>query len=126
MLLFLSTSLRILFVSSLAIFTVILFGIMAFLKINGRPFHYFLLTIGQTLKKPGLRVWNKELSQAEIKMMLKKGKNASEVVLEPVPQKILPKSRLSEMSLIVNTGGVYRGEDYEDADFMKNFRIAKA
>jgi len=33
----------------------VLFG---FVKINGRPFHFFVLNIVQTVRRPGIRVWN--------------------------------------------------------------------
>lgn len=89
-----------------------LFGIgvvLAFVKINGQPFHFFLLNLIQTLRKPKLRIWNKEWSDAEIKAAL----TAPEVKLPPPPPKKAPieASRLSELSLVVNTGGVYRPEE---------------
>ena len=32
---------------------------VAFVKVNGRPIHYFLLNIIQTSRRPRLRVWQK-------------------------------------------------------------------
>jgi hypothetical protein len=85
-------------------------GVLAFVRVNGMPFHFFLLNIIQTLKKPGLRVWDKRLSDAELREYIKK----EEVKPTPVPPKKEPltTSRLSELSLIVNTGGLYKPEDY--------------
>lgn len=93
------------------ILTLLAGGTLAFFKVNGMPFHFFLLNILQTFKKPGLRVWDKRLSDAE----LKAGMKVEEVKAEPIPPKKEPltTSRLSELSLTVNTGGLYKPEDYE-------------
>jgi len=86
-------------------------GALAFMKVNGMPFHFFLLNIIQTFRRPSLRVWDKRLSNSELKASTKK----EEVKVEPVPPKKEPltTSRLSELSLTVNTGGLYKPEDYE-------------
>lgn len=84
-------------------------GIIAFLKINGQPFHYFMLNLTQTLSKPRLRVWDKTLSDQELK----------EIITAPppaAPPKRLIKervatSKLSELTLVVNTGGVYNPDE---------------
>src|SRR5690242_19514673 len=44
--------------------------ILAFVKVNGLPFHFFLLNLGETLRRPRLRVWDKELTDAELKMFM--------------------------------------------------------
>lgn len=84
-------------------------GIVAFLRVNGRPFHYFVLNVLQTLKKPKLRLWNNQL-----------GKTAAELqeiaAAPPPPPKQAHKqrygaSKLAEVSLVVDTGGMYRGGD---------------
>lgn len=83
--------------------------VLAFVRINGQPFHFFLLNFVQTLKRPPVRVWNKELSDAEIIALSKVE------VPPPPPPKIYKEapttSRLSELSLVVNTGGVYKPEE---------------
>lgn len=84
-------------------------GMIAFAKINGQPFHYFLLNVLQTTRKPKLRVWDKRLTEAELRKIIK-------APLPPPPKKKLIKERveatkLSELSLIVNTGGVYNPEE---------------
>jgi len=96
-----------LFLLEFVIFSGITFG-LAFIKINGRPVHYFLLNIIQTSKRPKLRIWQKLFSNAELKSY-KKDKTA------PLPPQITTKnkvraSRLAELSLGVDTGGVYQGE----------------
>lgn len=80
-------------------------GTFAFLKINGRPFHYFLLNLVQTLRRPILKVWNKNVVIAAKK---------EEKKVEPPKifiKKHLTASRLSELSLVVDTGGAYREEE---------------
>ena len=52
-------------ISSLGV--ILVFGTVAFVKINGRPFHYFILNFIQTVKRHSLRVWQrKEIPQDEI------------------------------------------------------------
>jgi hypothetical protein len=83
--------------------------VLAFVKVNGMPFHFFLLNITQTRLRPDIRVWNKELTDAEIIAY-------SKVEIAPPPPKKIYKeapsgSRLSQLTLVVNTGGVYRPEE---------------
>lgn len=96
--------------------TLVLTIVFAFLKINGRPIHYLLLNFLQTLRRAKLRVWDKSLIPAELKAYLKKPK--AEIVAEPYPtsKKIVGSSKLAELSLIVDTGGVYRGEEEQITD----------
>lgn len=92
---------------------VVLFGFsgtLAFLKINGQPFHYFLLNLLQTYRRPWLKIWDKTLDNSELREIIKEEK-------VEVPVKIVSKkprvssSRLAELSLIVNTGGAYEGQE---------------
>lgn len=100
------------FVAS-AVIIGLLFGILAFLKINGRPFHFFLISFIERTKKPAVRVWNKELTDAELRHYIKQ-KNEEE------PKKAAPRprfstSQLSQLSLVVDTGGSYAGDDIFDS-----------
>jgi membrane-bound ClpP family serine protease len=89
-----------------AVLTFGIFGVLAFLKINGQPFHYFLLNVGQTLKRPKLTIWKKEVAADEIR---KAFKNVTKVSSEVIARKKqIGRSQLEELSLIVNTGGVYQ------------------
>lgn len=91
------------------IFTAALCGSFGFLKINGQPFHLFFVNFLQTQTRPKLRVWNKEISLQEIKG---EKKIIGLPVVEKVPHKKRPtSSRLRDMALVVNTGGVYKPED---------------
>ncbi|MDP2631146.1 MAG: PrgI family protein [Candidatus Uhrbacteria bacterium] len=90
--------------------------VFAFAKVNGQPFHYIALNMIQTLRRPGFRVWDKSQTDAEIKARIMK----EEEPLPPAPKLKAPleRSRLSEMSLVVNTGGVYtpESEQWAEAD----------
>ncbi|NCU44091.1 PrgI family protein [Candidatus Falkowbacteria bacterium] len=88
--------------------TVGIFFTFAFSKINGRPFHYFLLNVIQSLFMPRLRLWNKNF-----------GKNLAEAQFDskniiksqpPAAKNRFTSSRLAELSLIVDTRGAYGGE----------------
>ena len=96
---------------TIAILLAIIAGVFSFLKINGRPFHFFVLNLIQTLKKPGLRVWNHKIGkdlEAEIINIEYK---------EQIPRKeFYDKSRLAELSLVVDTKGQYQSSDEEPGD----------
>jgi hypothetical protein len=83
-------------------------GIFAFLKVNGMPFHYFILNLLQSNKRPKLRVWNNEFQKYLI------GTDEKPVVETEGPavkEHVLNSSRLAELSLMVDTQGSYQGED---------------
>lgn len=96
---------------------VILFGVpvlavgilFAFMKVNGQPFHFIVLNFIQTFRKPRLRIWDKTLSDADIRMFLQKVEE--DVVAPPVRKAPIERSRLNELTLVVNTGGVYASDD---------------
>ncbi len=93
---------------------VLLVVLFAFAKINGAPFHLFLLNFIQTLKRPKLRVWKKEF----IKVAEYKNKDEG-IKIEPfVPKALVASRKLSELSLIIDTGGTYRGE--QEANILNN------
>lgn len=81
--------------------------LFAFIKINGRPVHFFILNFIQTSKRPWLRLWYKEFSPRELRFTMDK----KEVPLPTTPPKkhLVGATRLAELSLIVDTGGVYEG-----------------
>lgn len=92
-------------VSGLIVFTIS--GIFAFLKINGRPFHFFVLNLLQTLKRTRLRVWQH--------LMIGDNYGVEESYSMPTvnlaQDKRYTTSRLAELSLIVDTKGAYQGEE---------------
>lgn len=88
---------------------------LAFVKINGRPFHYFILNIIQTTKKPNLRIWNHKNYLKDLLSEDETGGEESQKVIKRVTVKLRPvTSRLKELSLIVDTKGVYKGGEEED------------
>ncbi|NCN22503.1 PrgI family protein [Candidatus Falkowbacteria bacterium] len=89
------------------IVVVSLAGTFAFVKINGRAFHYFVLNLLQTTRRPNTRVWNHKIvinEQVE-KTPIQK------IDYQPLPKREYKKSRLAEISLIVDTSGKYKGEN---------------
>lgn len=94
-----------LFITSGVVLIIIAF-VFAFIKINGRPFHFFVLNAFQTLRRPGLRVWNNRLTPQE----RDKGKVNLPAASPATPRKVYKQSRLSELALIVDTKGRYKGE----------------
>lgn len=95
----------------LSVIILIAAGLLAFAKFNGLPFHIFMLNVVGTYKKPSLRVWLKEEGHITKKSLAKK-KTAKEGELAKVfiPKAALSESHLSELALIIDTGGVYKGE----------------
>ncbi len=78
--------------------------LIAFVKIQGTPLHQFLLHYLQAALQPRLRVWSPEEEKQAKKEVLK-------VKAVPPPKAALTKSRLTELSLLIDTGGAYRAED---------------
>ena len=98
-----------------AVFVFTVSIILAFVKISGRPFHFFLLNVIQTLKKPHLRVW--QMVDTQVELFDGEEIKAPEVI--PRKNINLKTSRLDQMSLIVDTYGQYRGEDLVDKNKRK-------
>ena len=93
------------------ILAVMLFGIggtLAFVRINGQPFHFFLLNFLQTFRSPKLQLWDKTPAERDLQAAIK----VTPMPVQPVrPRKeIVTSSRLAEISLIVDTGGAYTPE----------------
>jgi len=81
----------------------------AFVKINGSHFHLFLLNVVQTLKRPRLRVWNHIIGKTELEYDFEEEKEIKEIPIALA--KHYSASRLSELALMVDTKGAYRGEE---------------
>jgi len=91
--------------SSLAVLAVAL--IVAFSKINGQLFHLFLLNFIQTIRNPKLKVWRKDLGLKDLQRELPVEAKAATVRF----RKPLSTSKISEIALIIDTGGIYAGEN---------------
>ena len=61
------------------------------------------------MQRPKLRVWRKEATSDEIRQDTHQAKVTAVVTV--TPRQPIPMSRLSELALVVDTGGVYRGEN---------------
>lgn len=83
--------------------------VFAFVKVNGQTFHYFLLNLFQTAKKPSLRIWKKSYSKEELEFFRTRG--LDEEIPSSLPTKTVKHERIRDLSLIVNTGGYYRPEE---------------
>ncbi len=82
----------------------------AIVKINGQAFHYFVLNLIQTFRLPPLRVWHKVMTTEELRDLVKQ---PPPVKVTPTPKKEpLSTTKLAELTLVVNTGGVYRPEEW--------------
>lgn len=88
-------------------------AVFAFVKINGQPFHIFFINFLQTRTRPNLRVWHKELTTPELKAIIAKPPEVKKP--EPISKARPESTRLRDLALTVNTGGVYNPE--EDGGF---------
>lgn len=91
---------------TITVVVVVIAAIFAFVKVNGRPFHYFVVNITQTVRRPGMRVWNNRLTVIE--EVDRTPFVAPEV--KAAPKEFYKKSRLAELALVVDTKGKYKGE----------------
>jgi len=90
----------------IGIFIFGVFGVFAFLKVNGMPFHNFTLNFIQTSKRPFLRVWN-NIYNKDIPV---KEEVSAPPEVGTAPKPTFTTSRLAELSLVVDTQGSYGGE----------------
>ncbi len=91
---------------TIGIVVLIITAVFAFIKVNGRPFHYFVLNLTQTIRRPGVRVWNNRLTTIEETVETTFVKPET----KPETKEFYQKSRLAELALIVDTKGRYKGE----------------
>ena len=82
--------------------------ILAFVKINGQPFHYFLLNLVQSLRRPPLRVWRSEYDTKTLNFLRTQ---TFEVAPEEEKRKQEKRAHIRDLSLLVNTGGYYKPND---------------
>jgi len=96
----------------ISVFIFALSGVFSFLKINGRPFHYFILNLIQSYRRPSLRIWNHKTASLD-------DKEKKEMKYEKIipPEKYFAKDKLAELSLIIDTKGKYKGEDSESINY---------
>lgn len=93
--------------SSVIIFALTI--VFAFVKINGRPFHFFVLNMVQTFKRSNLRIWSTDMAAEGV--IPEKEEAAPKAEALPVARAVGHQtSRLEELSLIVDTQGAFKGE----------------
>ena len=93
------------------------FAPMAFVKPNGKPFHYYLLSVYKAKARPNMRVWHNHdvfIASPEIKSNREMRDAKRKETERQFAQKTTKPSRLSELSLIADTGGIYEGEQTEE------------
>ncbi len=79
--------------------------LFAFAKINGQTFHYFLLNLFQTLRRPSIRIWRKFYTKSDLLFIIKQG--IPEIIVTQEKKAARPQ-RMRDLSLVVNTGGYYK------------------
>jgi hypothetical protein len=85
--------------------------VIAFVKVNGKEFHNFFIDLLNFLfKTPKLSIWQKK-ENAILEKKIEGEKKKDDYIFEP---KDLPRTKLSEISLIIDTGGAYIGEEKEN------------
>lgn len=95
---------------TVAIIIALIAGVFSFVKINGRPFHYFILNFIQTLRRPNLRVWNHQQDFIERPDLAVAVKAAPATGVK----ELYHSSRLADLALVVDTKGRYRGDNSEE------------
>lgn len=91
------------------ILIILITGALSFVKINGRPFHFFILNLIQTLKRPGVRVWNHVIGRVDVDYEVEEKQQSTQSFIPSARR--YSASRLAELSLIVDTKGAYKGEN---------------
>lgn len=89
-------------------------GVLGFVRINGQPFHFFLLNISRTASRPTLRVWRKDVRRIIRSAKETKEEKALKVSAQPEVPRVTG-HRLAEIALIVDTGGAYMGEKEKES-----------
>lgn len=85
--------------------------LFAFVKVNGQTFHYFLLNILQSVRRPSLRIWNKKFTKTELDLW--RNQKPEEVVV-PEVRKVAKGQHIRDLALTVNTGGFYHIDNTEN------------
>lgn len=93
------------------VFTAGFAAVFSFLKINGQPFHIFFVNFLETTFRPSLRTWQKGLSDSELHDVLKRNKPKAPTTAKAPDANRPSSSRLRDLALTVNTGGVYNPDE---------------
>ncbi len=93
-----------------AIVLALLGGVFGFLKVNGQAFHFFVLNVTRAAMRSSLMVWGKEF---DIGRMEEETGEKNEKI-EELHRPRISDQRMSELLLVVDTGGIYQGTRKED------------
>lgn len=91
-------------------FVIVIAGTFGFAKVQGQMFHLFFLNALQSLTRPGLRVWDKNLTDAQLRQFMELDRPGA-IAEKSLAKERPTSSRLRDLTLIVNTGGVYKPDD---------------
>jgi len=107
-----------------AILIIGLYTLIAFIKVNGQPFYTFVLSVIRSVTRSSLRVWLKTGNDVYVP---KQKTDSSEDTAPAIVLKSRPQSHsLSELSLLVDTGGKYRSEElFQSTQLAKNQHAKK-
>lgn len=98
----------------LSVVTFAIGGTFAFAKVNSQPFHQFALSLIQTVQRPRLSTWRREINQQVVVKMARKDKlERSQKKTAFVPKPDVTAEHIAELSLIVDTRGQYAAQDLE-------------
>ncbi len=93
-------------------------GVFGFYRVNGQPFHFFALHILQTTQRPSLRIWKKDVRRSDVILYHKNQEILLADLLESGEKIIhhphLSEQRLTQLSLVVDTGGGYKPQASEE------------
>jgi hypothetical protein len=96
----------------------ILFGVIlfAFVRVNGRPFHIFMLSLLQSVKNPRMRLWNNVVNE---RLQYRREPPPP----PPIPNKQpLQQTTLAKLALLVDTGGAFHDSD-DDSFWGDDLRV---
>lgn len=87
--------------------------VFAFAKVNSQPFHNFALSLIQTLRRPRLSLWQREVHRQVVVKVAKKDQADLQAKRAMVTKPEVSPEHIAELSLIVDTSGQYASADLE-------------
>lgn len=97
----------------LSVLTFAIGGTFAFARVNSQPFHQFALSLFQTLQRPKLSAWRREISQQVVVKMARKDRADVNKKKPFLPKPNVSAEHIAELSLVVDTRGQYEPQDLE-------------
>ncbi len=95
-----------------AVITILIYVMIAFIKINGQPAYMFGAHMLQTLLRPSTRFWAK-VPPLQAKNVKEQSAEKQEPVAPQPTRKLVGKQSLSSLTLLMDTGGQYRPESIQ-------------